>query len=459
MVKQGGEPDTPARRRSSFASTAAVTYGTNMAVAVLSLFNVLIVSRALGPSGRGAVVFLTAIGVLVSSLATFGVEEANANLAASHPKLRRSLATNSVLFAAIFGACAVVALTALIVAVPAIGGGSALGTRWLVFCGLPLMILGVYLKFLVQADFGFALTNLVWVVTPIANVTVNGALAIAGVLSVGTAVATWVAGEVLSTLILAWYVARRLQGFGRPSWPVARRTLNFGLRSHAGRILLLGNYRLDLWILGAVAGARELGLYSVAVAWSSSLFFLPTTLTAVQRPDLVRASPDDAVRRASVIFRRTILLTVVPVIVMIVAAPFLCGTLMGQEFDDSVDDLRVLTLGVFGVVALKLLGNAITAQRKPGLASIGIAAGFICTIVLDVVLIPRYGALGAAVASSIAYTLGGAIVAFVFVRALRGRARDLVPRGSDVKSLARIGLSLLRRGKRSIRKDTVPVEH
>ena len=197
-----------------------------MAVAFLSLVNVLIVSRSLGPTGRGEVVFLTAIAWLTSSMATFGVEEANANLAASHPKVRRSLATNSLFFAAIFGVAAAVALTALIAVVPAIGGDSALGPRSLVFCALPLLILGIYLKYLVQADYGFALTNAVWLVTPIANVSVNGVLAVVGVLSVGTAVATWVGGEILSTLLLVWYVARRLEGFGRPDWGVARRTLS-----------------------------------------------------------------------------------------------------------------------------------------------------------------------------------------------------------------------------------------
>jgi O-antigen/teichoic acid export membrane protein len=301
------------------------------------------------------------------------------------------------------------------------------------------------MKFLVQADYGFGLTNLVWLITPVANVTLNGILALTGVLSVATAVATWVGGEVLGTIILVWYVARRLAGFGRPDWGVARRTLSFGLRSHAGRIMLLGNYRLDQWILGAVAGSRELGLYSVAVAWSSALFYLPTTLTSVQRPDLVRANQEDAARRASLIFRTAVLVTVVPALVMIAAAPFLCATIMGEAFRGSIDDLRILTLGVFGVIALKLLGNAITAQRKPGLASIAIGIGFACTVVLDILLIPRYGGLGAALASSVAYTLGGVIIAIIFIRALRGRPSELVPRAKDLPSLWKEAQSLLRR--------------
>ena len=416
-----------------------------MAVAFLSLANVLIVSRSLGPTGRGDVVFLTAIAWLTSSMATFGVEEANANLAASHPKVRRSLATNSLLFAAIFGVAAAVALTALIAVFPAVGGDSALGPRTLVFCSLPLLILGIYMRFLAQADYGFALTNAVWLVTPIANVSVNGLLAVVGLLSVETAVATWVGGEILSTLLLVWYVARRLEGFGRPDWGVARRTMSFGLRSHVGRIMLLGNYRLDQWILGAVAGSRELGLYSVAVAWSSALFYLPTTLTAVQRPDLVRADREEAGRRAGRIFRGAILITVVPALVMVAAAPFLCVTLLGDEFQGSIDDLRVLTLGVFGVVAIKLLGNAVTAQRRPGLASFAIGAALVCTIVLDILLIPRFGGLGAAIASTAAYTFGGAMMCVIFVRALGARSRALVPRASDVTDIWREGRRLIRK--------------
>ena len=43
----------------------------------------------------------------------------------------------------------------MIAVVPAIGGNSALGPRWIVFGSLPLLILGIYLRYLVQADFGF----------------------------------------------------------------------------------------------------------------------------------------------------------------------------------------------------------------------------------------------------------------------------------------------------------------
>ena len=204
-----------------------------------------------------------------------------------------------------------------------------------------------------------------------------------------------------------------------------------------GRIMLLGNYRLDQWILGAVSGAREVGLYSVAVAWAEALWYLPTALSAVQRPDLVRASEREARRVAGYAFRVSAVLTLVLAAGLVIVAPVLCTTFFGEDFSGAVPQLRILALGALGVVAMKQLGSALTARGRPALASAAIGVSFVCTVVLDIALIPTYDGIGAAVASSLAYTAGGIAVAAAFVVALRGSVRDLVPRPGELARWAR----------------------
>lgn len=116
---------------------------------------------------------------------------------------------------------------------------------------------------------------------------------------------------------------------------------------------------------------------------------------------------------------------------MFAAADFLCATIFGPEFRDAATALRVLILGVFGIVALKQLGNALTGQGRPLLATVAIGMAFCLTVVLDILLIPPYGGLGAAVASSVSYTVGGVLIAVIFARALDIRIRELIPRPSD----------------------------
>jgi O-antigen/teichoic acid export membrane protein len=423
--------------RPGFLSSAFQTFGSQVAVAVLSLGNALVVSRGLGPSGRGDVVFLTTIAFLVSSLATVGVQEANVNVAGAQPHLRRALATNSIILSMAFGCLGIGAVTILVVLVPAAGGGATTPLLALTLASLPSLVLSTYLRFLIQGEYGFAVTNLVWVLPAVLNLSINGVFAVAGDLSVGVAVATWIAGQLLSTVILVWYVARRSTGFGRPSLSLARGTLGFGLKSHVGRVMLLGNYRMDQWILGAIAGARELGLYSVAVAFAEGLFLLPTALSAVQRPDLVRASQAEAVRRTAVIFRGALLLTILAAVSLIAAAPVLVVQLFGEDFRGAVDDLQVLSLGAFGIVALKQIGNALTARHLPSRASLGIGVAFVSTLVLDVLLIPSLGGLGAAIASTLSYTLGGIIIVLIFTSSLGGTILELVPRPGDLATLWR----------------------
>jgi O-antigen/teichoic acid export membrane protein len=418
-------------QRPGFLSSAVQTFGSQVAVAVISLGNALIVARALGPTGRGDVVFLTTIAFIVSSLATVGVQEANVNVAGSHPHLRRTLATNSIILSFLFGCLAIAAVAVLVILVPDAGGDSETVLLALTLAALPGLVLSTNLRLLIQGDYGFAVTNLVWVLPAIINISINGLFAAVGALTVGVALTTWIVGQLLGTAILVWYVARRSVGFGRPSLSLARGTLGFGLKSHIGRVMLLGNYRLDQWILGAIAGATQLGLYSVAVAFAEGLFLLPTALSAVQRPELVRASEAEAVRRTAVIFRASLVVTLAGAVLLILLAPILVLTLFGDDFRGSIVELRILALGAFGIVAMKQVGNALTARQLPTRASVGLGFAFVATIVLDVLLIPSFNGVGAALASTISYTLGGVLIVMLFTRALGGHIFDFVPRPSD----------------------------
>jgi O-antigen/teichoic acid export membrane protein len=422
----------PSRRPASLSRAAAATYGTNVAVAVLSLANVLIVSRLLGPAGRGTVAFLTTIAYLVSQLATLGIPQANANLSAREPETTPRLATNSVLAALVGGLVAAGVVGASMAAVPALGGPASTHLRLITLASVPVLILGAHLMQLAIAHYAFTVANAALLAAPVINLAVNGVLAAAGTLSVGSAVLAWIAGQALSTLIALWFVLARLDGLGPPDLRLGWRMLSFGLKAHLGVVLTLANYRLDQWVIGVLSSARQLGLYSVAVAWSEALFFLPTSLASVQRADLARDDPATAARRTAAAFRAAAVLTIVTGAVMALLAPVLCTTLFGDAFAGSVPQLRLLVVGAVGVVAMKLLGNALVAQGRPLRQTLAILSSFAAILVLDVALIPSLGGLGAAIASSAAYGLGGLVAAAVFGRTFGLALTELVPRPSDV---------------------------
>jgi O-antigen/teichoic acid export membrane protein len=370
MMPRGTVPAAPADPVNaagaphSDVSAAFNTFATNVGVAALSLASVLIVSRALGPSGRGSVALLTTIAVVTQYCFNLGVQEANVNIGSADPQTRPALATNSVVFALLLGSLAVGVLGGAATLVPAIVGHARSELLLLVLVSIPIQLVGGYLFRLVQSDYRFAKSNLAWIAAPLATVSVNATLFAVGSLSVRSALGAWVAGQTLQAVLLIRETGRAF-GFGRPNYRLARKTIRFGVRVYPTTFMSFTNYRLDQWLLGTLSTRRELGFYSVAVSWAEALFFLPTAIGYAQRPTLVRARRSLATKQAAAAFRIATGLTLLLVLCMIAAAPILCVLTFGRPFRESILDLRILTVGAFGILSLKLLGNAITAQGDP----------------------------------------------------------------------------------------------
>jgi O-antigen/teichoic acid export membrane protein len=434
----------PAGSEPSFVTSALATYSTNVAAAALSLGNVLVTAWALGAVGRGEVAFLTTIAYLTSQVAALGIQQANVNLAGRAPELTRALLGTSIALSALVGAAAAGVVAVAIALVPAIGGDVATPLLALALVSVPLLVLQLCVQHLVLAHHGFRAINAAWLLVPVVTCGVNGTLALASALTTGAAVGSWVAGQAIATVLLWRSLVGAFGGPTRPQRALARRMLSFGLRAHGGRVMLLGNYRLDQWIVGSVAGTRELGVYSVAVAWAETLFFLPTALATVQRPYLVRADAVGAARRAAAVLRIALLLTIPLALALIALAPLLCEGLFGEEFAEATGQVRVLALGAFGIVVLKLLGSALTAQGRPLSETAAVGVAFVLILALDVALIPPFGADGAALASTVAYSAGGLAAAVLFIRALPARAGWLVPRPADVRLVREQGMRLAR---------------
>jgi O-antigen/teichoic acid export membrane protein len=89
---------------------------------------------------------------------------------------------------------------------------------------------------------------------------------------------------------------------------------------------------------------------------------------------------------------------------MILLAPVLVHGLMGAAFEPAVAPFRFLMIGV-GVAVATFWGTPVALSSGcPGLATSAVALGVLTNITFLLLLVPAYGAMGAAVA-----TIGGAV--------------------------------------------------
>ena len=79
--------------------------------------------------------------------------------------------------------------------------------------------------------------------------------------------------------------------------------------------------------------------------------------------------------------------------------------MFGSDFKESALVLKYLLFGVLFLSAFKILNQDLAGKGKPWISMKGMVPGLFINIVLNIYLIPRYGAIGAALASSVSYAL------------------------------------------------------
>jgi PST family polysaccharide transporter len=198
------------------------------------------------------------------------------------------------------------------------------------------------------------------------------------------------------------------------------------VRGHeAGRLVLEGwplllsgmaimlYMRIDVLMLEASLGLEAVGIYGGATRISEAWYFVPTAIAAAAAPSIAAVHRrDPAAYQASVRRLLDILAAIAlaaAVVLSLLSAPIV-GTLLGREFAASAPVLAVHAwAGVF--VALGVgQGTWNVCEGLTRLALVRTLGGAALNIALNLVLIPRFGVLGAAFATVVSFALSAYVL-------------------------------------------------
>jgi O-antigen/teichoic acid export membrane protein len=220
-----------------------------------------------------------------------------------------------------------------------------------------------------------------------------------------------------------------------------RESLRIGIRAWAGTIALFLNARVDQILVGLIASDVALGLYAVAVNSAEILLFLATAIATSMLPAVARERDDGRqVDRTLRTYRAASLLTLATIVVAAALGWVLIPLVFGSDFEGSVQPFMWLLPGALGYAAMSIFANSLLASRAPGLSSFGSTAALGAGLVLDLVLIPFFGASGAAAASSVAFLVGGSTAAVLYHRVTGFRWTDALPTRADVTFILSVAM-------------------
>jgi O-antigen/teichoic acid export membrane protein len=221
--------------------------------------------------------------------------------------------------------------------------------------------------------------------------------------------------------------------------------LPYGIAAWPAGILGTAALRFDVFLLAHYAGTTAVGIYSIAVTFAELCMYVPGALSGVLIPKVASGEQgglEVTLRVARVLW---IVTAGVAVLVLVVAAP-LIPLIFGSEFSASVLPLVCILPGVVftamsssAAAYLAGVGRPVDVTRAAGL-------NVVVNIAANVVLAPRLGAVGAALASTLSYGAAAAMLVFLFRRQTHSRlSRLLLPGREDFLDLYQGARRALRR--------------
>lgn len=441
-------------RRSGLVHDAAITIATRFGLAVLIFATDVILANALGPAAKGRFALVLLYSQLAATVIGFGMDQAIAVVAGRSEDEGRRAFGNAILWSAVVGG-ATVLVSLWLYGIPASGPPSGplvslfpnLSAGQFTFAALAIPAelffnLGLFALLGRRRVASYSSIRLIRRLTLLGLLL--GTVLVAN-LGLATALVLNLVSLGLTIAAIVWAASRdRILGI-IPSASILAEELRYGGKSVVGTLAERLQFRADSFIVNAISGVRATGIYSVTSGLAETLWYVPNALGIVMFSRAVDPGAD-AGRTAATLTRTTLALSVVLAVPTAAFGPRLVRFVYGSEFADAGVALRLIIPGVVAYSVVAVLSRYLSGGGRPGTGTVILLFGLAANVVANLILVPRYGILGAAVASSISYGLTALVMLAVFIRLSgRGPVETLIVRRSDVRAALAVVRAVLRR--------------
>jgi O-antigen/teichoic acid export membrane protein len=440
-MSSGAKPVTGILQGSAiFMAASLLMYLARFAISI-------IVARSLGPDGKGIYVLVITVAAFLGLFFNFGFNSALTYYTAGRAFEARDLFSFSTYAALGCG------LLASLIFYPLynfrLSETLLVGIQpmyiLLVLVMLPLNLWSVFSGSILLGKQLLVQYNLISLIQIAANLVMQILSAWRG-FGLPGAILAWAASGLLGFCVTLWFT--RHEASLRPSTAknILKPAFRYGAKSYFANLMTFFNYRLDAFLVNFFSGAGAVGLYTTSVSTAEILYYVPNGVSSALFPKVPGLKPETA-SALTARLSRLVLLVLVPVTILFgLAGAILIPFVFGEQFGPSVTAFLLLLPGIIGISLSKILSADLSGRGKPHYATYTALCTLALTILLDIIMIPRYGINGAAIASSIAYLSSAGLLSYWFCSETGSALRELlVPTTADLHLVQQRSQSTIQR--------------
>lgn len=241
----------------------------------------------------------------------------------------------------------------------------------------------------------------------------------------------------LQALRKPWRASHGSSGF--------KQMLQYALPCYFSNLTQFLNYRLDVFLVSFFVGSAAVGWYVLAASMAQLLWQFSNAAATVLMPRIAASSHEreQHAERTAQVTRLVFWLSLCLGLVLLSMVRPLVILLYGEAFRPSLAPIFWLMPGVVVFSIANVLASYLAGIGRPQLNLLVSLAGLVVTLALDLLLIPRWNIVGAAIASSASYFTSAVVIIVLFRRESGARLRDLLlPQREDFARLRALAAKL-----------------
>ncbi|GEM_PF-3657565 len=230
----------------------------------------------------------------------------------------------------------------------------------------------------------------------------------------------------------------------------------YGIKIYCIVVINYLNYRIDILLIKYYMTASDVSYYQIAANLAQRFWYIPDALSTLLFPTLLAMSNENRSSRftAKICRNNFFLMILLSIAVLIIAKPVIVF-LYGSEYSPVSKALFSILWGITIFPFYKFLSVDFAAKKQLGIGILASSIGVAVNVAANIFMIPRYGIIGAGLATSLSYSVLSIVLIVFFTRQNRIGLRELlIVNGEDFRSYGNAlkkGLSYLKRlvGKRN----------
>ena len=185
------------------------------------------------------------------------------------------------------------------------------------------------------------------------------------------------------------------------SFGIIKGLVSYGYKLNILSVLNWVYYKISMIMAGKLLNATDVGIYSVSTALAELVFIIANaaaTLVFIDNADIERNEEENYIN-----IKLTMLMILITGIGIAIFGKIGITIIYSEEYVSAYIPLLVLIPGNILFGYYKLYGNKLAAAGKPEMLIYITLISLVVIVGMDIVLIPMFGLVGIALASTVAY--------------------------------------------------------